>query len=228
MWYVVTAIVSVTLTYWFNTRLEPIKLAISYETRRREIMFSKLYDKQLAAYEALSIHVGELIAALARMVSVLKFIPPHRDPEEALMEMDEEHRNAVLEALKGCQQALQLNRIYLDKALFDRIQKMYWTVNGIFVEHLRVSVDSNPSNKNRMDLELSLQGHIDWLRADYDSIVEHFNSLLRESQPSQRDTFVIAFTKSWPFIEPMTIPLPHCSSQTQKPPVTCGREADSF
>jgi hypothetical protein len=103
MWYVVTAIVSVTLTYWFNTRLEPIKLAISYETRRREIMFSKLYDKQLAAYEALSIHVGELIAALARMVSVLKFIPPHRDPEEALMEMDEEHRNAVLEALKGCQ-----------------------------------------------------------------------------------------------------------------------------
>jgi hypothetical protein len=205
------AIVTIGITAYFNSITERFKISVGYETRRKELLYSKLLEKRLAAYECITARIADVLQAVGVLVSPMKFVPQSDDINKSAQDHDRQLSRAAVAELIELHKELQHNRLYLEPDLYDTLINIRDSANRLISEYADNSVDFVGQPREKVAHFKSIQTKMTELADTNSRIIESIQAILNPKEPPSKHAWIVTFSRKPPFIIPRSINIPDFS-----------------
>lgn len=131
-----TTVTAAVVGFYLARLLEPFKARVAFESKQKEITFSKLYDKKLESIEGLHFHLTALIDATAALVAPIQTVGQRegKDRQENIRIDRSEKIQKVNEALMSLYAFHSQKSLYLPKALNKAIEEYRLHIRRMIIE----------------------------------------------------------------------------------------------
>ena len=203
------ALATVTLTYVFNRSLEPYRSEVNLHARQKELIFSKLYDKELESYESLCIALSFFIDSVFALTSPVKQITPETQPaigfnavsRTDIQRLNQELAVEVNKTLADFYTKLEARRLYLAKDVYEDAVKIRTHLKLFATEYMIASEYPRTDPIEGLKLFYEFEEKTAEARRLRERLIEGFQNLLRERVEPVKCRTLFEFTRKPPFLK---------------------------